>query len=260
MAMADASEWLIPPAELHFEPGELHVWRALEDDYPASLPFLYSLLAPDEKAHADEFRFDPDRHRFIFCRGVLRHLLARYTGKPAAAIEFTFGPFGKPALAGSQPPFFNLSHTRGISLFAFSMTMPVGIDVEAIDTQRDWSATARRFFHPAEWAFVESQPNPARNAAAYTIWTRKEACLKATGDGVGGGLETFEVVPADGADEARITLSGNPAIGEIFLRSLNVGPDFAAAVASIGRPSRLRSWRLQCFGNFNLTTPLPPQT
>lgn len=258
MAMADACQWLMPPPELRCESGELHVWRAAEEDYSAALPYLSSLLSPEERTRAGAFRFDPDRHRFIFCRGALRRLLSRYTGKPATAIEFTYGRYGKPSLAGSQPPFFNLSHTRGISLFAFSMTLPVGIDVEAIDTQRDWSTTARRFFHPREWEFVKSQPSSTRNAAAYTIWTRKEACLKATGDGVGGGLETFEVIPPGHGDEARVILPENPGIEEITVRSLKVGKSFAAAVASTGRPSRLQTWRMHCPDNFDLPTPLPP--
>ncbi len=119
--------------------------------------------------------------------------------------------------------------------------MPVGIDVEAIEPARDWEAVARQFFHPNEQRAIESLSPSLRSHAIKTIWTCKEAVLKARGDGVGGGLESFEVIlPSGPWDLARVQFDDAQGGEEIWLQPLDEGPDFAAAVAVLGRPSEVR--------------------
>ena len=229
---------------LRIEPDEVHVWRATDDSLSAEFETFMPLLSPDEQVRADAFKFEPDRIRFICCRGALRRLLGRYTGSPPGEIAFTCGPFGKPSIAPrsndtATPLHFNLSHTKGMALLAFCGALPVGIDVEIIDPGHDWESTARRFFHPGEWARLNSQPASLRTKTGYTLWTSKEACLKATGAGIGGGLETFEIIahPACGG-EMRIDLPKESPAGELYLRPLEVGARYAAALATLGRPVR----------------------
>ena len=248
---ADPSTWLDPPADVCMETQDVHIWRAADIDAAAENGFLYPLLDSKEQARAAGFKFEHDRTRFIFCRGLLRQLLGRYSGESPGDITFAYGPFGKPSIAsgssvaGGPPLHFNVSHTKGLALFAFSASMEVGIDVEAIESAHDWQTTARRFFHPNEWALLESKPPSAKARTGYLLWTCKEAYLKASGEGVGGGLEAFEVIPpASIGGEARINLPKDSENCATYLRSLEVGTGFAAALAVLGRPSRLRTWNL----------------
>src|SRR5579883_1567651 len=79
-------------------PGTVHLWQAALDQPAATVVLLEQLLSDDERARADRFRFERDRRRFIVARGILRSLLARYTNRPAAHIEFSYSTKGKPAL------------------------------------------------------------------------------------------------------------------------------------------------------------------
>src|ERR1700761_1564872 len=156
---------------LHIAEKQVHIWRAGEENLPDGLGDFWDTLSGEERAWADTFRFDADKRRFVFCRALLRQLLGRYLDLPAREIEFCTGRYGKPQVVnesdadGGPPIQFNISHTMGRYLFAFSPTLPVGIDVEVIDPTRDWESTSRHFFHPGERAFLQSMPVLNRAAA-----------------------------------------------------------------------------------------------
>lgn len=245
--MSVATDNLSAPLALRLEADELQIWRARESDIPLRLDDLIDLLRPDERSRAESFRFDHDRRRFVFCRSALRRLIGSYVGQPPGEIAFSYGRYGKPALpercshSDSPSLHFNLSHTKGRFLFVFSRSQPVGIDVEAIEPERDWDGMARHFFHPNECRFLQTQPDAERVRAGYALWTCKEAVLKARGDGVGGGLEKFEVLlPSSAEDEPRLRFDDGIDTEDTWLQILEEGPGFAAAVATLGRPNRVR--------------------
>jgi 4'-phosphopantetheinyl transferase len=250
--------WLTPTSLPPLEPDEIHIWRATDADVAAGCQSMLGVLSADEQARAARYKLDGDRTRFSFCRGALRTLLGRYTGRPADEIAFTYGPFGKPYLASnigasgtsggeSLPVHFNISHTKGMALFAFSPSFSVGIDVEAMDPAQDWDSTARHFFHPDERAATAGLSSGQRASAGYALWTCKEACLKAVGEGIGGGLERFCVSPPSPGGDVRVDLPGGFAIDHVWLHRLDVGTGFAAALASIGRASSVRLWNWASF-------------
>ncbi len=208
---------------------------------------MIDLLSPDERTRAESFRFEWDRRRFVFCRSSLRRLIGSYIGQPPGEIAFSYGRYGKPALSkhdclsGSPALEFNLSHTKGRFLFAFSTNLRVGIDVEAIEPERDWNMMARHFFHPDERHFLQTLPDAERIRLSFALWTCKEAVLKARGDGVGGGLEKVEVVlPLRSENEVRIRLDDGIHTHDTWVQIVEEGRGFAAAVATLGRPNRLR--------------------
>ncbi len=140
-------------------------------------------------------RIERVRNRFVVGRGLLRTLLGRYVGVPGEALELAYGDHGKPFLVQAGPR-FNLSHSGGVALFAFSSSADVGVDVELADRCVDPLKIAGRFFSPAEVGTLRSLPEALRRGAFLTCWTRKEAFIKARGDGLSLPLDSFDVTLA----------------------------------------------------------------
>jgi 4'-phosphopantetheinyl transferase len=211
----------------------VHVWSVALDVPPARLAALERCLAEDERERAARFRFRRDRERFTAARGTLREILGAYLGRAPGDITFVYGEHGKPALA---PPLsggglaFNLSHAAGVALVALVRGRPVGVDVEAHRPLDDLLAMARSVMTGAELAAFKALPAAARAAAFFTLWTRKEAYMKATGAG-------FTLPPQSFAVE------GLPGAGWT-LRDLAVGAGFSACVAVQGPvdPLRFAPW------------------
>ena len=115
----------------HLGPGEVHVWSALLDPASTDIGRFSEILSPDEKERASRFHFEKNRNEFIISRGSLRVLLGSYLGVPAHELGFAYSRYGKPCLAGSDeisPMEFNLSHSEGIVVLAFTKGRKVGVD------------------------------------------------------------------------------------------------------------------------------------
>lgn len=211
----------------------LHFWAL---DAPGStVEDLARHLSPDETARAARFVFDRDRIAHVLGRGRLREILGARTGTAPAALRFDYGAHGKPALAGG--PFFNLSHSGGLACLAISETADLGCDIEAFRFVEE--GVAERFFAPAEHAARLALPEAERQAAFFRIWTRKEAVVKAIGDGLSIPLDAFDVT-IDAGTPPRMTRL-DPAHGvaaEWRLAHLDLGPAMVGALAirAEGRP------------------------
>jgi 4'-phosphopantetheinyl transferase len=169
--------------------GEAHVWWTYIDREPADLELLQAALPPDERERASRFRLARDRRRFLVARSLLRLLLGRYAGRLPAELRFRYGPAGKPALAAEDLGWlrFNLSHSAELLVVAVAAEREVGVDVERVDEELDWSALCR-FLPEAEQAglaALETQPPSIRRRAFFQAWTGQEAWLKALGQGLG---------------------------------------------------------------------------
>jgi 4'-phosphopantetheinyl transferase len=193
------------------------------------------ILTPEERIRADRFRFARDRDAFLTTRIILRHLLARYTGIAAQALEFAAGERGKPRAADPKIE-FNVSHSGSISLLAFACGA-VGVDIELIRPVVDMEAIVSQNFGPRErsqWAGVSVEE---RERAFFTGWTRKEAYVKALGAGLSLPLGSFDVT---------ITADVTPRFLNVpgwSLYDLDVS-GYAAALAVSSTVSAIRAWRL----------------
>ena len=176
--------------------GHVDVWSAVLNLAPARLQALQRSLSADEQRRAARFRRPELRGRFVAARGILRNVLGRYMGCAADAVSFVYGEHGKPRIAASQAACglqFNLSHSGEHLAIAIALERPVGIDVEQIRPGRDILALAARFFAPQEARALEALEPAERPLAFYACWTRKEAFLKALGDGLSRPLRSFTV-------------------------------------------------------------------
>lgn len=226
-------------------PGEVHLYCASFAVSPGRAARLSRSLSAAERQRAQRFHFDRDRLAFSLSRALLRGLLAACTGAPGAALRFAYGPRGKPELAEPASPLaFNVSHTRGLVLVGLSGAGAIGVDVETLSRDSDLEGIAGRFFSPAEAAALRALAAEQRPAAFYRCWTRKEAFLKATGDGLAMGLDRFDV--SLDPDRARLlAIHGDPtrAAGWTLLH-LEPGPGYVGAAAVAGPVDRVSAWRL----------------
>ena len=235
-----ASQWAARPGELRLPDNEIHVWRAFLDDERAS--DHHAILSEDERARASRFVFPRDRNHFVASRGILRSLIGRYLQRPAETIDFSYNPQGKPRLRDTGIPIrFNLSHSHGIALYAFSTHRELGIDVEAIRSEFTGEQIAERFFSLKELAELRSVPPEKRHEAFFLCWTRKEAYVKARGGGLGISLDSFEVSLTPGMPETLVSTDS----GRWMLRSFQPAALYAGALVAERGDWCLRLWDWQ---------------
>ncbi len=227
------------------QPGEVQAWTASLDVSPGTLKRYAVALADTELERAHRFRFEHLRRRFIAGRGILRYALARYLDVQPNRITFTYGPLGKPELTGdfaSSGIHFNLSHSEEVAFLAVTRNRPLGADVERIRPMQDATELVRRFFSPRECMEFEALAQEHRPRAFFNLWTRKEAWLKATGEGLSGSLRKVEVSFLPG-DPPRFLSLPHGKLQPWHLHHLEPLPDFVAAVAITGKATlSLRAW------------------
>ncbi|MFO0851524.1 MAG: 4'-phosphopantetheinyl transferase superfamily protein [Gemmataceae bacterium] len=172
------------------EADAVHVWTAPLDPPPAAAAELHAVLSDAERARRDRFRLPAAGGQFAHTRGLLRHLLAAYTGVPPAGLRFDTTVDGKPYLVGGHIQ-FNVSHTAGLAAFVVA-ARPAGVDVERVREVASADGLVGRYFTPAEIERYHSLPEAARPTAFLRGWTCKEAVLKGVGCGTRG-LERCQV-------------------------------------------------------------------
>jgi 4'-phosphopantetheinyl transferase len=205
---------------------------------------LESILSADERERARRFYFQRDRSRWLVGRGCLRMLLGRYLDVPPETLSFGYGRFGKPHLNGLETPVqFNASHSGDILLIAVTLDRAVGIDVERIRSSLSVLEIAERFFSPRERGALAALPEALRTDAFFDCWTRKEAYIKARGEGLSLPLNGFDV--AFGRGEPAKLLATRPDAAEACrwgLRELDIDDGYKAALAVEGAQWTLKCW------------------
>ena len=241
------TSWSLPVPALELPRGAVHVWRTGTEVSASRLALLAALLAPDEHARAGRFLYEEDRRQYTVARGVLRSILACYLEVEPAAIEFRYGAHGKPSLAqspGGRDVRFNLSHSYGWALHAFAVGREVGVDVERIRPETDIMGVARHSFSPVEVEALTSLPEGQRREAFFNCWTRKEAFIKAHGEGIALGLSRFDVTLRPGEPAALLRFEDGPAEAARWsMRALDAGEGYKAALAVEGEGWDLKCWQ-----------------
>lgn len=153
-------------------------------------------------------------------------------------LRFSYGPFGKPELSEKSEGDwlrFNLTHSHGLALYAFSNQRELGVDIEHIDAKIAIEEIAERFFTRWEAESLRKIPENWQPKAFYSCWTRKEAYLKAKGTGLSMPMDRFEVSLAPGQSAALLSCDGDPEeTSRWSLWDLEPRPDYAAALCAEG--------------------------
>ncbi len=196
MIMPETAIWQPAPVTLTLKPGEIHIWHAQMSAHFEEILSFTQVLAPDEQMRAARFKFPIHQQRYVIARGILRQLLARYLKCPPQEIDFHYTQYGKPLLASpiSNPRlYFNISHSENIALYAFSLTADLGVDIENIRADIEAENIAERFFATEEVQMLKHLTAEQKIAAFFAIWTKKEAFIKAIGQGLTFSLQDFVV-------------------------------------------------------------------
>ena len=162
---------------------EVQVWVASLDVSGTRYEALARTLPADEKERAASLTPIAAR-RFVVARGILRKLLAGFTGMAPEKLQFSYGHSGKPMLVDCDDIHFNVSHSADLGLFAFAPDRPVGVDVENERPVRRLLDVAQRFMSEDELRTLAQAPPHERNSAFLRSWVVREARLKAEGKGV----------------------------------------------------------------------------
>ena len=244
MISKTGTNWESPPPHLSLKANDLHVWRLPFPELTGWVEDAAVILSEDEQSKAERFRFEKDRTQSILSRGALRTLLSRYLGVDPAAVHFKYSPADKPELADPVPhlghPFsFNLSHSGDFALIAIAGLPVVGIDVESIRPDFATAETAARFFSPLEVRLLFSLPVQDQSAAFFECWSRKEAYIKAVGDGLSIPLDSFDVEFRPGEPARVLAVRGNTEASSWWMGAIDVHEGYAAAVVCSAEPLRI---------------------
>ena len=218
------------------EPRTIHVWSLTLTAAAEVIDAYAALLADDERERRRRLMEGRIRDEFTLARGALRILLGRYLAREPASIEFAYGTRGKPALADpGLRPYFNLAHSDGLAVYGFAEDRELGIDVERARDIPEMKQIARRFFAGEEADILESLPADERSVSFYRAWTRKEAYVKAVGDGLHTPLASFCVTLRPEETARLTTLNGSALAASAWqLHHLNPAGGYVGALAYSG--------------------------
>lgn len=219
-------------------PRELHVWAVSLHGDPE--PYA-ALLSPSEVQRLGRFRFADHRRRYQIGHGALRAILGGYLGQDPASLEFVQGPRGKPYLSG-QGLFFNLSHSGKLALIGVCAT-ELGIDCEKVRHLESLTPIAEKHFSDSEYTALDALQGDARQLAFYRCWTRKEAYIKALGEGLTMPLDTFDVSLCE-QPELLSCRDGREDPKLWSMLDVSPGPDFVAAAALRAKDVVLKRFRI----------------
>jgi 4'-phosphopantetheinyl transferase len=245
--MPSQPQWNFPSNGLALAPADVHVWQVALDQPDEGIAQFRATLSVDERARADRFHFDRDRRRYVVARGVLRAIIGRYLDVPPEILAFDYGPQGKPRLSPASdqiPLHFNVTHAQELALYAITSAYELGIDVEyTLRPVMNIDQLAGRFFSANENAVYRTLPAVDRRMAFFRCWTRKEAFIKAVGEGLSHPLDRFDVTLAPDQPAAILTIDGEPVEASAWsLFHLEPTADYVGAVAVRGAVRQLSGW------------------
>ena len=220
--------WLHERSRL--EPANVHVWRTWLNQPREAVEQLWKILAADERQRAEKFLFEHLRTRYVVGRGALRMLLGHYLEQAPEDVVLNYGHQGKPELAEGELQ-FNLSHSHDLALFGFSLNRELGIDVEQVRAISDRDSIANRFFSPSEAEHLSQIPAADQDLAFFECWTRKEAYIKAIGDGLTYPLDGFRVAFGPGRRAELLAVDAQPTeVDRWNLIPIEPAPGYTAAL------------------------------
>jgi 4'-phosphopantetheinyl transferase len=217
---------------IELAPDIVAVWFCDLNVSAQALEQFSSILTSEERNRAARYKFANGQRRFTAGRAFLRQVLGAYLGLAANQVRLAYEPKGKPVLSDCPDLHFNLAHSEDIAALAVARGRRVGIDIEVLRYTIDTIGIARRFFTPAEAAWIEAADACGRAERFLACWTCKEAYLKALGDGLLAPLDSFEaIVGADGWS-VHLNIQDPAESGRWSIERINAGPGTAAAVVA----------------------------
>jgi 4'-phosphopantetheinyl transferase len=240
--------WQSPLDKIRLSKGDVHVWIAEVDNPVLSEQDFLGILSDEEHKKAERFFFDQDKRRYIVCHGVLRTIIGKYhLGIEPGRLEFWYGPRGKPFLADKFSDGtlqFNQSYSKGLALYAFTKGREIGIDLEYIRFLPNARQIVAGSFSKLEQAAFNALPEREKKEAFFNCWTRKEAFIKAIGEGLYYPLDQFDVSLSPGEYPRLLRVAGMPGEASLWsLKSFTPAIEYKAALAIKCKDYNIIYWR-----------------
>lgn len=182
----------------------IQIWHGDIAAGDAHYKSYWRVLDAAEQAHAVKMTNDLLRKRYVEVHGRLRKVLAQILNEPPEKIRINKAEHGKPYLADNPQLAFNLSHSAGEMVIAVGWRCQLGVDVEICKPRANLSGLVDKCFAEEEAAYWRALPEHQKIMEFYRFWTRKEAFVKATGRGIGLGLEHCVINPEKPAEFLRV--------------------------------------------------------
>ena len=187
-------EWTITSQPPVINGEEVHIWRIDLSDFADAAPKFIQLLSADEQQRASQYHFEKDRNNFIIRRAMLRMLLGSYLDIQPAELNFIYNNFDMPALEVEIPIHFNSSSSNGIGIVAITLNARIGVDIEFVDAAFPTLEIAEKYFSADEVRAIRDLPPELQTAAFFDCWTKKEAYVKAVGEGMSHPLPNLAIL------------------------------------------------------------------
>jgi len=184
----------------------LHLWYADPEDLTEAVTQACApLLSEDERAQWQTFRFDRHRREYLTTRALVRTALSHCHPLAPEAWRFQMNTYGKPTLDPDCGLRFNLSNSPRLVVCLIAQGVEVGVDAEPIESAEKIAELGPEVFSPLELAQLEVLPRPEKLDRALSLWTLKEAYVKARGVGLSLPLNKFSFL-FGGVEEIRMEL------------------------------------------------------
>jgi 4'-phosphopantetheinyl transferase len=181
---------LLPCERYSLDTDQVLIYTIYLPDFIALKSDLSTFLTSIELEKAQRFYKELDRNRFIIYRSILKFVLAAHTNLNVKNIYFDYHFNKKPYLASHPWLYFNISHSEDFAAIAVSRKN-VGVDIEYMSKDFDFTSLLPDVFDAKQ--ILEIQNAADKKHAFYTSWTRKEAFVKALGQGID---ENFKYIPS----------------------------------------------------------------
>ena len=241
---AASGPWRRPSRLPALSPGAAQVWSVALDLSHADAKRLEAVLCAEERRRAARYRRRQDRVRFIAARAALRCLLAAHLGAEPRALAFAYGANGKPALSPGGGLEFNLSHSGDLAVIALAHDREVGVDVERLRPLSSAQRIAERLWSSGEAAALGTLDEDERLTAFFATWTRKEAVVKALGEGITDRLDGFQVPTGSAPGGGALHIPGHEGRADAWwLTDLRPAPGYLGALVLLGFEVPVSCWR-----------------
>lgn len=245
--VAPVTSWSNPVAPIALADDEVHVWRASLKQPPAQVKAFSITLSQDEQERAGRFHFKRDREHFTVARGLLRSLIGCYLDRAPGELRFQYSSYGKPGLSDQSPLTalsFNVSHSHEIVVYAFTLGREIGIDIEYHRPEVAGEEIAERFFSAVEIHNLSALSQEFRTEGFFNCWTRKEAYVKARGEGLSHPLDKFDVSLVPGEPAALLGTRNNPVeLSRWTISAFTTEEDYSGAIAVEGKDLQFKYWQ-----------------
>ncbi|HYA88528.1 MAG TPA: 4'-phosphopantetheinyl transferase superfamily protein [Nitrospirota bacterium] len=236
-----------PPDGLRLGTDEIHIWFSVLNQSVPEINKFYLTLSADERERAGRFHRYQDKRRFIVRHGILRMILGCYLDVEPGELRFKEGENGKPEIDGSftkRTLQFNLSHSQGVALFAFTQNYDIGVDIEHIHDFPEMDQIVERFFSVKEKAAYQLSSVSQRRETFFKGWTCKEAFIKAIGNGLSQPLRSFDVSMAPGESSELLGIEGDlRETARWSIHNMEPIPNYAGALAVRSKLLKLKCWQ-----------------